>query len=313
MFNSTHTLAGIAIARAAPHGWVRYAATTAVIAANLPDVDLVTAIVGAPAYIEYHRGITHSLIAVPVLALGLTLVINVFSENFWRTFVIAFTSAATHPLLDYANTYGLRPFLPFDGTWYYGDALFIIDPYIDGIMLAGILGAQRFANVRQFVAWVTILFVVAYAGVRVQLRNEARAQLQGFLSALRSVEKSAVMPQMLDTTRWYGIVATKTEVVRVEIDALHGLTGGILRTDRGSWSQIVSGAARAPAAAAFIGFARFPITRVEGAQFGYRVTFIDFRFYNDADGTAFAADVQLDRSFNVVRDRLGFNQLVSLN
>ena len=34
---------------------------------------------------------------------------------------------ATHPILDYANNYGLRPFLPFDGAWYYGDVLFIFD------------------------------------------------------------------------------------------------------------------------------------------------------------------------------------------
>ena len=313
MFNSTHTLVGLAIARAAPDRWVRHTAATAVIAANLPDIDLVTLIAGAPAYIEYHRGLTHSLLAVPVLALALTLVIYIFSGNFWRTLVIALASSATHPLLDYANTYGLRPFLPFARTWYYGDTLFIIDPYIDGILLAGILAGQRFTSVRQFVAWAGILFAIAYIGIRIQLRNEARAQLEGFSVALRNVERSAVLPQMLDATRWQGIVQTKAGVISVQIDALHGLTGGITRISSGPWSQLVARAALSPAAAAFIGFARFPVTRVEGAQFGYRVTFIDYRFYDKLDGTAFAADVQLDRSLNVVKDRLGFNQPVDLD
>ncbi len=312
MFNSTHTLVGLAVARTAPGGWLRYAATTAVLASNLPDIDIITEIVGAPTYIEYHRGMTHSLLGVPILALGLALVMCVFSENFWRTYAIAFASMATHPLLDYANTYGLRPFLPFDGMWYYGDTLFVIDPYLDGILLIGILAAQRFRNVSQFIIWVTILFAVAYIGIRVQLRNEARAQLEGFSSALRNVERSAVLPQALDPTRWYGIVETKTEVVRVQIDAVHGLVGGINRTARGSWSQIVARAALSPAAAAFLGFARFPVTRVEGAQFGYRVTFIDYRFYDELENTAFTADVQLDRSLNVVKDRLGFNQPAGL-
>jgi inner membrane protein len=36
----------------------------------------------------------------------------------------------THPALDWMNTYGMRWWLPFDGRWSYGDALFIIDPWI---------------------------------------------------------------------------------------------------------------------------------------------------------------------------------------
>jgi inner membrane protein len=36
----------------------------------------------------------------------------------------------THPTLDWMNTYGMRWALPFDGAWTYGDALFIIDPWI---------------------------------------------------------------------------------------------------------------------------------------------------------------------------------------
>ena len=35
------------------------------------------------------------------------------------------------PLLDWLNTYGVRFLMPFDGTWFYGDALFIIDFIID--------------------------------------------------------------------------------------------------------------------------------------------------------------------------------------
>ena len=41
-----------------------------------------------------------------------------------------------HPLLDWLNTYGVRFLMPFDGTWFYGDALFIIDPGV--WLLAGL-------------------------------------------------------------------------------------------------------------------------------------------------------------------------------
>ena len=36
----------------------------------------------------------------------------------------------THPVLDWLNIYGLRWLMPFDGRWFYGDALFIVDPWL---------------------------------------------------------------------------------------------------------------------------------------------------------------------------------------
>ena len=36
----------------------------------------------------------------------------------------------THPALDWLNTYGIRLLMPFDGRWFYGDVLFIVDPWV---------------------------------------------------------------------------------------------------------------------------------------------------------------------------------------
>lgn len=43
---------------------------------------------------------------------------------------LAFLAVWSHPLLDGLNTYGIRLFMPLDGTWFYGDALFIMDPWM---------------------------------------------------------------------------------------------------------------------------------------------------------------------------------------
>ena len=40
MFNSTHTFVGLAIARTGAEKWVPHATITAVIASNLPDIDI---------------------------------------------------------------------------------------------------------------------------------------------------------------------------------------------------------------------------------------------------------------------------------
>ena len=225
MFNSTHTLVGIAVARTAPARWVPYAAASAVIAANLPDIDFL-ALGNMPSYLEHHRGLTHTFIGVPLLSVALAASMYFFTGNFWRTHTIALIAMATHPLLDYANTYGLRPFLPFDGTWYYGDTLFIIDPYFDVILLAGILAGQYFKSSMRIITWVSLALAIVYIGFRVELRNNARAQLASFTARLPGFQKSAVMPRMLDPWTWDGIVETTDEMRKVSINALDGVGAG---------------------------------------------------------------------------------------
>ena len=43
---------------------------------------------------------------------------------------LSYLAVLTHPALDWLNTYGIRLLMPFDSRWFYGDALFIIDPWL---------------------------------------------------------------------------------------------------------------------------------------------------------------------------------------
>src|SRR3989442_11810622 len=162
MFNSTHTFVGLAIARTGLDRWVPRAAVTAAIAANLPDIDILTAVSGTATYLQYHRGITHSLVGIPLMAFILTVVMYMFAGNFWKTYLVALIAMATHPALDFANTYGLRPFLPWDAGWYYGDLLPIIDPYLDAILLIGILAGGAFKDSKRLMTWLAPGLIVVY-------------------------------------------------------------------------------------------------------------------------------------------------------
>jgi inner membrane protein len=311
MFNSTHTFVGFTVARTGFERWVPYATLTAVIAANLPDIEIFSGLSGTAAYLDHHRGSSHAFIGVPVLALLLSGAIYVFSGKFWRTFLVALTAMATHPLLDYMNTYGLRPYLPFDNTWYYGDLLFIFDLYLDSILLGGILLGARYRERRRIIAWVSLILAVAYIGVRVELRNAAAAHMQQFAARTPAVESWALLPTMLNPVAWNGILKTKAQFVEVRVDAIRGVGAEIARADRGSEpSEIVRQAEQCESAAALLRFARFPATRVETKQSGYRVLFYDFRFYNEAQNTALGAEVLLDRSLHVTKESLSFVQSV---
>jgi inner membrane protein len=300
MFNSTHTLVGLALARSGLDRWCPRAAWTAVIASNLPDIDIAAYLYSAPAYIDYHRGITHSIIGIPLLSLALAAALYRFSRQFWRTFAVALIAMSTHPLLDYMNTYGVRPYLPFDGSWFYGDTVFIIDPFFDLSLIVALALGQYFRKSRRGLALAGLALVVLYAGARAQLRNLSRSHLAGN-------GKAAVSPHP-NPFVWTGLVDETNAVRVVQIDPLRGIIGEPDRMPKAASSEIIARAAQSRAARSFAGFARFPVVRVSEIESGYEVTFLDVRYFRAANNSGFAARVRLDSSLKIVGESLGFNQ-----
>jgi hypothetical protein len=123
------------------------------------------------------------------------------------------------------------------------------------------------------------------------------------------VERSIVIPQALTLRVWDGIVETKDEVTRVPVHVFlqpASVDSEPLMMKRSPPSNIQIDAARAPAAAALLRFARIPVTRVEQLPSGYAVTFLDFRFYREANNSALAAKVVLDESLRITTQDLSF-------
>jgi membrane-bound metal-dependent hydrolase YbcI (DUF457 family) len=308
MFNSTHTLIGVAIARTGTEKWVRHATLTAVIASNLPDIDSIAGFWGTAAYLDHHRGITHSLFGIPILSALLAAVMHFFSGNFGRTYAIALIAMATHPALDYLNPYGLRPFIPFSNAWYYTDLVFILDPYLDSILLLGLLAGSVARRARRVAVWSSLVLALAYVGVRIQLHASAKSRL-----ALPAAEKSAALPRMTNPFAWDGLVQFPDELVKIPVYLLDPPDSNpvetepdLVRFERQPVSAVLTKASAAPSAAALLRFARFPVSRVEQTPSGYRVKFTDFRFYRGSIDDAAGAQVILDQSLNVLEERLSF-------
>src|ERR1051326_5378821 len=77
MDNLTHTAVGIFLSRIGPGKWSPRATAAILIAANLPDIDTVTGLFGGGLnYLHYHRHLTHSLAAMPVMALAAVAIVR---------------------------------------------------------------------------------------------------------------------------------------------------------------------------------------------------------------------------------------------
>ena len=144
MDNITHSLLGATLAELAlPAGAPRAARRTffiaGVVAANLPDADLVyTRITPAPlGALLHHRGHTHTVAGLVLLGVAMAAVLLLprvregvspaMRRRLWTLIAVALVS---HLVLDGWNSYGVHPFWPLTSRWYYGDAVFILEPWI---------------------------------------------------------------------------------------------------------------------------------------------------------------------------------------
>jgi inner membrane protein len=138
-----HTFTGAALAASGLRRTTPLATATLLIGANAPDVDVVSAF-GAPFQeLAFRRGWTHGVLALVLLPLIVAALVLLWDRYVRRKnqpsamparvgpiLGLAALAVLTHPALDWLNNYGLRWLMPFDGRWFYGDAVFIIDPWI---------------------------------------------------------------------------------------------------------------------------------------------------------------------------------------
>ena len=183
-----HTLVGASLGATGLEKKTRYGRATLIIAANLPDIDVVSAFWGEAATVAFRRGLTHGLPALfilPVLlAVAMTLVSRLRAKpgthqqpSFRWFLVLSLIGVATHPVLDSLNTYGMRWLMPFVDRWFYLDTLFIVDWVVWLALLIGLLLAGRAA--RTALRWyrqpapLALTFVLCYIFVNFSITQLA--------------------------------------------------------------------------------------------------------------------------------------------
>ena len=137
-----HTLAGACLAESGLKRLSPLATSTLVIAANIADVDGACYLHSADFAFAFRRGWTHGVLSIILLPVAVTAAMLAIDRVLSRRqpkrqpaqaralLGLAALGVLSHPFLDWLNNYGVRLLMPFSDRWFYGDTLFVVDPWL---------------------------------------------------------------------------------------------------------------------------------------------------------------------------------------
>jgi inner membrane protein len=304
MDNLSHSLFGLALARAGINRLTPRATLLLVVSANMPDIDFAAIVRSQLTYLEVHRGPTHSLLGVPVLALECVLLAAAIGRRRLPWFVAWLVSCVgilSHLLLDWTNTYGIRPLIPFSMQWFHLDLNSLTDfpivaalafaaiwPYLSGLV-SGEIG-ERKKSTGQGIAIAVLLFCVVFDIGRYNLHQRALTQLESRLYAGAPPVEVAALPTAVNPFLWKGIAVTKRNYLVFDVNTLSQLnTENSKSFYRVPLSDTIVNARQLRDFSYFSYFARFPVWTVQPVSLadgtGRRIELTDLRFGEPGQGS----------------------------
>lgn len=315
------------------------ATVTVTLAAEAPDLDILGEFNGRVFGFAHHRGFTHSFLG---LLLTSALVVG-FVYLIWRLrgrkiknpdlpprwgllFGFAYLAGLTHILLDFTNNYGVRPFWPLSEKWYSWDIVFIVEPVILLLLVAGLVLPLFFGLINEEIgargkgpkgrvgASLALIAIVALWGVRDYEHRRAVTALESRLYEGVDPMRVSAYPFWWNPFRWYAVVEADTFYATMLVDSSAG------DVDPDAQMRIRYKPEETPMTLAakntYLGrvywdWAQYPVTeteRIESPRPGYYVRFRDLRYDypgREKRGTL-SAGVELDDKLNVVREFFGF-------
>jgi inner membrane protein len=305
----THNLTALMLARASLNRWCPRATAVALAAANAPDVDFVGALGGDLGILEWHRGLTHSLIVAPVMALLPLAVLWPWLRRLGRRrrlYLVSLAGVLSHILLDWTNIYGVRLLAPFDPRWRRLDLASVVDFWV----LAVLIGAAGWMALARLVSseigsrppagrGAAIFALAAMLGLfsmRCFLHERAVAVLEARLYDGEEPVRAAAFPTVFNPFRWRGLVETETAWRVFEVD----LAGGQFDPAGGRtyYKPELPPAAEAARATypfrVFLDFAQFALWRVipaEEPEGALRIEALELRFAAPGEEAFLAAAI----------------------
>jgi len=178
-------------------------------AAAFPDSDFVARFIDPLTYITTHRGITHSVVMLPLWAFGLAFAFMWICRRkySWRAFVgVCALGIGAHIAGDVITAFGTMIFAPLSHLRVEMPTTFIIDPYFTAIIVVGLVASTVWKTTRA-PAVIGLAILVSYVGFQGVLHN--RAVLVGEAYAAKhhlEVKEVDAIPQPFSPFNWMIVI-----------------------------------------------------------------------------------------------------------
>jgi inner membrane protein len=329
------------MARAGLNRKTALATLTMTLAAEAPDLDVLSQFHGRAFGFAHHRGFTHSFVGIMIDAI----VVVGFVYLIWRLrgrktndpalrprwgllYLFACIAGLSHILLDFTNNYGVRPLWPFSEKWYSWDIVFIVEPVMLALLILGLvvpwffslvdseIGARKKGPRGRIAATFALIGVVLMWGVRDYEHRRAVNALEARNYNDADPIRVSAYPKFLDPFHWDGVVETQAFFALAPVNSLMPEVdpeGRMQIRYKPEETPITLVAKKSYLGRAYLDWAQYPITEMEDLpppQQGYIVHFQDLR-YVSVDGTfggrrnVLGAAVQVDKDLHIVGDVYG--------
>jgi inner membrane protein len=318
----THTATGLFLSRVGLKRWTPLATPILLLAANAPDCDIVTLAGGPLNYLHYHRHLTHSLVAMPVMALLPVVLVRLAARKpvaWLGAWAAATIAVASHLLLDWTNAYGVRLLLPFSARWLRLDLTNIIDLWIWAVLLMAVAAPFLGKLVGSEIAsgmhksrlhgrgWAifALVFLAVYSYGRSVAHERALAVAGSRIYRGETPRRIAALPDAANPWHWR-VLADTDDFYATEDVNLFGdfdpAQAAIFHKPEDE--PAIEAARRTEPFRIFLGFAQFPLFRVlpvSEPDNARRVEVFDMRF-----GPSFAASAVVTAAGQVVDSHFSY-------
>lgn len=307
----------------------------------------------------HHRGITHTFVGAPVIAaitVGLVYVLHRLRSRFrgrnartpevatvgapadgrmpgptkkscevprWGLlYCYALIAALSHILLDYTNSYGVRPFEPMSYKWYSWDIVSIVEPLMLGALALGLLMPGLFGLISQEIgarstgprgrvgAIMALVAVALIWGVRDFEHRRAVGAMQAITYQDQPALRVSAYPYEVNPFLWYGVVETKNFFQTMHVNSL---TPEVDPDNspriryKPEETPVTLAAKKSYLGRVYLDWAQYPLTEQESQQPGWLVRFYDLRYlYPERSGRpALSSSVKLDKDLQVTDEFFG--------
>lgn len=192
-----------------------------VLASMAPDLDIVTQFKGDLAYIQNHRGLSHSIPSLLIMSGIITVLLYLIlpaTAPITTLFMVTAAGALSHSLFDMFNSYGVRLLWPLYRSKIACNLVSLVDWFILVVSLGTILVGYYYPAV--YGSWLAIL--IAYLVYRKWVAQRMRLFLEENYS-LHEVQKIVILPARFQIFSWDFLLETRGLIV---IGMIHSFSFG---------------------------------------------------------------------------------------